>query len=229
MVIIIVLLLSLKSSTNRSDHFFHHFKAYNDTYGHLQGDEALKKVARVLSRTIRRPVDKVARYGGEEFVVILPDTDMEGGWQVAEKMRQAEWFWRVKVTRIRRNVNLPKNWVSEAAVSPLGLIITTSPEITKYGAECSNLQPQWPLYPAGRGGGGRPVRRHHRYFYIEHNRTFHTGWPGNSASPERRDADIDPDGRHARPHFYAWHVLARHGIKGQYFKNHFPEFTVTNY
>ncbi len=66
-----------------------HFKAYNDTYGHLQGDEALKKVANVLARTIRRPVDKVARYGGEEFVVILPDTEREGSWQVAEKMRRA--------------------------------------------------------------------------------------------------------------------------------------------
>lgn len=64
------------------------FKAYNDTYGHLAGDDCLKQVASSLRNTVRRPTDLVARYGGEEFAVILPNTSLEGAIRVAEKLRQ---------------------------------------------------------------------------------------------------------------------------------------------
>jgi two-component system, cell cycle response regulator len=63
-----------------------HFKAVNDSYGHLAGDEALRAVARVLQREARS-VDVVARYGGEEFVVILPETGEDGAVKVAERIR----------------------------------------------------------------------------------------------------------------------------------------------
>jgi len=51
-----------------------HFKQFNDIYGHATGDRALRYVARVLQRAVRRS-DLVARYGGEEFVVVLRETD----------------------------------------------------------------------------------------------------------------------------------------------------------
>ncbi|BDV01349.1 diguanylate cyclase response regulator [Thermodesulfomicrobium sp. WS] len=66
-----------------------HFKAYNDTYGHLAGDDCLQQVARVLFGSVKRPCDLVARFGGEEFVALLPETDLAGAWNVAERMRRA--------------------------------------------------------------------------------------------------------------------------------------------
>jgi diguanylate cyclase (GGDEF)-like protein len=65
------------------------FKAYNDTYGHQAGDEALAAVARCIGDNIRRPGDIAARYGGEEFVVLLPDTPEAGAALIAEKIRTA--------------------------------------------------------------------------------------------------------------------------------------------
>ena len=64
------------------------FKSVNDTYGHQQGDRVLVEVARVLRR-LSRDVDLPARYGGEEMAVILPQTDLTGAEQGAERMRAA--------------------------------------------------------------------------------------------------------------------------------------------
>lgn len=65
-----------------------HFKKFNDTYGHLIGDEVLKIVARALTDSVKG-MDTVARYGGEEFAVILPKTPIGGGMIVAEAIRRA--------------------------------------------------------------------------------------------------------------------------------------------
>ena len=64
------------------------FKAYNDLYGHQGGDECLRTVGRSLSVLARRPGDIVARYGGEEFVILLPETDEDGAFFIAEAIRQ---------------------------------------------------------------------------------------------------------------------------------------------
>ncbi|MBI2114858.1 MAG: sensor domain-containing diguanylate cyclase [candidate division NC10 bacterium] len=64
------------------------FKGYNDSHGHLRGDEALKEVARLLLANSRR-ADVVGRFGGEEFVVLLPEINKQGAAVVAEKMRAA--------------------------------------------------------------------------------------------------------------------------------------------
>jgi two-component system, cell cycle response regulator len=65
-----------------------HFKRVNDTYGHLVGDDVLRDVAQLLSRTIRGS-DIVARYGGEEFLVLLPETEDGGAESFAERLREA--------------------------------------------------------------------------------------------------------------------------------------------
>ena len=63
------------------------FKRVNDTYGHMQGDLVLREVARVL-RESSREVDEPARYGGEEMAVALPQTDLDGAFQFAERVRE---------------------------------------------------------------------------------------------------------------------------------------------
>ncbi len=66
-----------------------HFKLYNDRYGHQQGDECLRAVARALQARAKRPADLVARYGGEEFVALLPETPAVGVLALAREMCSA--------------------------------------------------------------------------------------------------------------------------------------------
>lgn len=63
-----------------------HFKAINDRFGHLVGDEALRETGKALSSILRRP-DHVARYGGEEFALLLPETSQAGAEAIAERAR----------------------------------------------------------------------------------------------------------------------------------------------
>ena len=74
------------------------FKHYNDTYGHLQGDEALRKVTRIVSKNTRGD-DFVARYGGEEFIVILPGASIKEAEHIAERMRSEVEKMEIKPTR----------------------------------------------------------------------------------------------------------------------------------
>lgn len=64
-----------------------HFKKFNDTYGHLTGDECLKQIGNTLKVIVGRTADTVARFGEEEFIVILPETDVHGAINVAERIR----------------------------------------------------------------------------------------------------------------------------------------------
>jgi diguanylate cyclase (GGDEF)-like protein len=63
-----------------------YFKQFNDQYGHLSGDDQLKKVAQCLADILHRPTDIVARYGGEEFACVLPYTDANGARHIARNL-----------------------------------------------------------------------------------------------------------------------------------------------
>ncbi|MGL4979925.1 MAG: GGDEF domain-containing response regulator, partial [Plesiomonas sp.] len=72
-----------------------HFKLYNDFYGHLEGDQCLKRLANTLKSTTRRAAERVYRYGGEEFAVVLPNTNeaeiRKYGDFLCLKVRQQQW------------------------------------------------------------------------------------------------------------------------------------------
>jgi diguanylate cyclase (GGDEF)-like protein/PAS domain S-box-containing protein len=66
-----------------------HFKAYNDTYGHVQGDSCLRLIAEVAMDTVMRTGDLVARYGGEEFAIVLPSTHADAAFRIAHQISAA--------------------------------------------------------------------------------------------------------------------------------------------
>ena len=86
-----------------------HFKAYNDHYGHLVGDECLSQLSQAIQGALHRPGDLLARYGGEEFVCLLPHTALDGAVLVAQGIVDA-----------LRALDLPH------AASPLGHALTVS-------------------------------------------------------------------------------------------------------
>lgn len=65
------------------------FKNYNDNYGHVKGDDVLKAVARAAKDTLFRSEDFIGRYGGEEFIAVMPNTEMKGAMNVAERIKDA--------------------------------------------------------------------------------------------------------------------------------------------
>lgn len=98
------------------------FKGYNDRYGHVKGDECLRRIGEILTTSISRPVDLAARYGGEEFACILPDTDLKLALQTAETIRQ-------KLAELK--IEHTKSSVSEYVTASFGVItVKYSPRIT---------------------------------------------------------------------------------------------------
>lgn len=92
-----------------------YFKNYNDTYGHLEGDNCLKFVSTSIRKIVARTTDIVARYGGEEFVVILPMTNEIGALKIAENIRQEI-----------ENLNLPNSSSKISNVLTISLGVTTA-------------------------------------------------------------------------------------------------------
>jgi two-component system chemotaxis family response regulator WspR len=103
-----------------------YFKSYNDSFGHLDGDEALCKVATAIRDASARPLDLPARYGGEEFALVLPNTSPGGARLVAEKLRQS-----VAALKIPH--------ISPVAGSSLTISIGLSTMTPQPGGDCRQL------------------------------------------------------------------------------------------
>jgi two-component system chemotaxis family response regulator WspR len=103
-----------------------YFKSYNDSFGHVEGDEALRKVATAIRDACARPSDLPARYGGEEFALVLPNTSPGGARLVAEKLRQT-------VAALK----IPHNTPSEG--SSLTISIGLATMVPQAGSDCRLL------------------------------------------------------------------------------------------
>lgn len=99
------------------------FKPYNDNYGHGQGDETLRKVAKALEKTIKRASDFVARYGGEEFVILLKDIKKDGVEAVANNLLNA-----VRELKITHEFSKIENYVT---ISIGASFYNSSSDVTK--------------------------------------------------------------------------------------------------
>jgi len=80
-----------------------HFKQYNDTYGHIKGDECLQLIAKTIQKKTQRPGDLVARYGGEEICIILPETNINGALNFANTIHTA--ILDLKIDHAKSKVN----------------------------------------------------------------------------------------------------------------------------
>lgn len=98
------------------------FKIYNDTYGHLQGDQALQKIAALMRASVRE-VDVAARFGGEEFLIIMPETHILEAIVVAERIRQ----------------NIMKAQIANAGCGP-GKVLTVSIGLSIYPGDAAQAQ-----------------------------------------------------------------------------------------
>lgn len=122
-----------------------HFKAFNDRYGHPEGDACLRAIARCLAGSARRPGDVLARYGGEEFVLLLPGLDAEAAAELAEAARR-----RVEELTIPHDASLHAKVTASFGVAEWGRESARTPEALVSAADAA-------LYTAKSRGRNRVV------------------------------------------------------------------------
>lgn len=123
-----------------------YFKAYNDRFGHIEGDECLKKVAGALAASVHRSGDFVSRYGGEEFAVVLPVTDEAGAKVVAERIIQSI-----------RGLDIPHPGSSAAAYVTISMGVAAVPPARGAAVETLIRGADKALYVAKKEGRNRYV------------------------------------------------------------------------
>lgn len=129
-----------------------HFKYYNDTYGHQQGDFCLREVAQTIKKIVARPTDLVTRYGGEEFAVILPETSQAGALRIAETIRST--VLALSIINECEDPNAPEFITVSIGISTLIPVLDFSPDYLVHQADQA-------LYSAKKQGRNRCVVQTH--------------------------------------------------------------------
>lgn len=122
------------------------FKAYNDRYGHSQGDSMLQSVAKVLKKSLKRSIDIPCRWGGEEFAVLLPETETTEALEIAERIRT-----NIEAYQVR---NISDNSVTSITVS---IGVCTAHPVTDQPLSAFINDADKLLYEAKEGGRNRVV------------------------------------------------------------------------
>jgi diguanylate cyclase (GGDEF)-like protein len=117
------------------------FKAFNDHYSHLAGDDCLREIARGIDQCARRPTDLVARYGGEEFACLLPDIDMAGSIKVAERI-----MGKIESLKIPHEYSFTANYVTMSI--GVAAMIPEAGQVPTLLIQCADQK----LYEAKRSG-----------------------------------------------------------------------------
>jgi diguanylate cyclase (GGDEF)-like protein len=132
-----------------------HFKAYNDTMGHLAGDVCLKRVAGIMQAELRTDGDMAFRFGGEEFLLVLPRADLSIAIGIAERIRHG-----IEAAAIPHSKYPPPGVVTASfgvAAARLGAAVTpdeliASADAALYAAKRSGRNQVWPRVPQGQRG-----------------------------------------------------------------------------
>lgn len=142
------------------------FKAYNDRYGHPQGDSCLRAVAAAIAHAVRRPGDLVARYGGEEFAVVLADTEASGAAEVAERIRAAvqalalEHAGNVSAACVTASIGAATTCPLTNGAGTMGAVLVARADAALYGAKRAgrNRVETWlePARPHQQGSAADP-------------------------------------------------------------------------
>jgi diguanylate cyclase (GGDEF)-like protein len=131
------------------------FKAYNDLYGHLAGDNCLREIAHTLESELRRPPDFAARFGGEEFMAVLPGTDLRGAMEAAERIRERMLELKIAHTAsafgcVTVSVGVATVMAPQQGIDPQGLIASADEAL--YCAKQAGRNRVWSLaVPPSRG------------------------------------------------------------------------------
>jgi two-component system cell cycle response regulator len=128
-----------------------HFKEVNDTYGHQAGDYILKEFVRCILDTIRDELDWLSRYGGEEFLIVLPETNLDQAYRVAERIRkriaQQEIIWKEEVIHLTASFGVTgiDNYEPEIEITPETLIQQADKNMYRSKQEGRNRTTATPL------------------------------------------------------------------------------------
>ncbi|HNY13607.1 MAG TPA: diguanylate cyclase, partial [Candidatus Wallbacteria bacterium] len=139
-----------------------HFKKFNDTYGHQQGDIVLIESAKIVKDSVRLNIDVPCRYGGEEFTIIMPETDAAGALIVAERLRKRveAYEYPGQATPLHVTISLGISIFPDDATEKMDLIKKSDDALYRAKEAGRNNTQVYSEIPPGEAGGSEKKKDH---------------------------------------------------------------------